>query len=396
MKNRINRRAFLGATLGASLAGVGTLTRAQDGQPAAPQQETKPPVPPQDSLPTNLHTALAVPRTGIGMPGPWPGIVAAVSSETATKNRMPVAETVNAMFAAGMKALAGSNDPRDAWATLFAPQDRIGIKVNPVGPKLVQTTHEVVRAVIANLEAIGVARANIAIWDRLQPMLDDAGFTTANYPGIECLGIARQVTENGVTTWLGDDRMDKSVFYEFPLETAYEGEDVYNQINTGHHSYYTNLLTRRFDKVINLPVPKDNGPTFTICMKNMAYGSLSNVRRGHQMGGRFIAEACAFPPIRDKVVLNIVDGLRACYKGGPEGVAAAVWPLNTLYFATDPVAADAVVRDVIAAKQTASGVEMNERWQRSRAAFDTWLPRAENLGLGVFRNRPIDLRSITV
>lgn len=395
MSEVVTRRSFLGAAAGIPFAGLSAVL-VPGCQQAPPAQESGAPASPQDTLPSNLHAALSVPRAGIGMPGPWPGVVASISSPDATRNRRPVPEVVKTMLDAGMGMLAATHDAREAWETLFTPQDRIGIKVNPVGPRLVQTTHEVVRAVIDALEEIGVPRAHIAIWDRLQPMLDDAGFTAENFPGIECIGFIRRDTAGGIETWYGDDMMDHSVYYEFPLEALHEADEVHNQINTGHRSYYTTLLTQRFDKVINMPVPKDNGASFTVCFKNLAYGALSNVRRGHEFGGRFMAEACAFPPIRDKVVLNVIDGLRACYMGGPSGVSAGVWPHNTLYFATDPVAADSVTRDMIVAKQDEAGLVLNGDQQRERALFDTWLPWAENLGLGVYRSRPLDLRSATL
>jgi len=49
-------------------------------------------------------------------------------------------------------------------------------------------------------------------------------------------------------------------------------------------------------------------------------------------------EVTAAPWIRDKLVLNVLDGLRGQYDGGPMPAAAFVYPYHTLYFATDPFA----------------------------------------------------------
>jgi uncharacterized protein (DUF362 family) len=46
------------------------------------------------------------------------------------------------------------------------------------------------------------------------------------------------------------------------------------------------------------------------------------------------------PVIREKVVLHIVDGVRASYHGGPGGKPRYIWEHKTMYFGTDPVALD--------------------------------------------------------
>jgi len=47
----------------------------------------------------------------------------------------------------------------------------------------------------------------------------------------------------------------------------------------------------------------------TCCLKNLSYGSISNTSRLHKLWMHSVAEPCAFPVLRDKVVLNVVDGL---------------------------------------------------------------------------------------
>ena len=58
------------------------------------------------------------------------------------------------------------------------------------------------------------------------------------------------------------------------------------------------------------------------------------------------------PVIRRKTVLNILDGTKGLYHGGP-GIMRNkyVWKHKTAYFATDPVALDVVCRDVIDAQR---------------------------------------------
>ena len=76
---------------------------------------------------------------GQGMPGPYPGQVIRVHSESSID---PAADQVNApvvkqMIAAGMKTLTGDARPEDAWARFITPKDVVGIKVNCSGaPKI--------------------------------------------------------------------------------------------------------------------------------------------------------------------------------------------------------------------------------------------------------------------
>jgi hypothetical protein len=127
----------------------------------------------------------------------------------------------------------------------------------------------------------------------------------------------------------------------------------------------------------------------------MAYGSTSNTGRGHKIYNRFIAEACCFPPIRDKTVLNIVDGLRAIYKSGPGAVSRYIWNANTIYVATDPVACDLIGWEKVFAKQVGEGVGQMEDWKSKLEKHD-WLARAEKLGLGVLARDKINHRRLAL
>lgn len=61
------------------------------------------------------------------------------------------------------------------------------------------------------------------------------------------------------------------------------------------------------------------------------------------------------PVIRNKVVLNILDGVKGVYHGGPGARPEFVWEHHTMYFATDPVALDHVGWTKIDEKRLAVG-----------------------------------------
>ncbi len=86
----------------------------------------------------------------------------------------------------------------------------------------------------------------------------------------------------------------------------------------------------------------------------------------------------AAPVLRDKLALNITDGLRAQYDGGPDKNAQFVYDNHSLYFATDPFALDMLCHQEINAKRKEMGVTVNES-----PRITEYLRYAESLGLGV-------------
>jgi hypothetical protein len=106
---------------------------------------------------------------------------------------------------------------------------------------------------------------------------------------------------------------------------------------------------------------KDHGATgVTGCLKNIAYGSFSNVARTHDKGVSHTLTAvgtlAAVEPLRSRTVLQIMDGLRAVWHGGPFAPTQRFlfFPRQIL-FGTDPVAIDRLLLDVIDDKRKAEG-----------------------------------------
>lgn len=401
----LSRRGFMRSVVGGSLAAGAALTipgvlSAQEDQEAdsTGRQTAKPeaPKPPkEDEVKTNIGLVEQTPRTANSMPGPFPGVVCEVTHPRVVQDMKVDPAAAAAMLAAGMTSLTGAKDPREAWARFFTSKDRVGIKINPIGGKLLSNSHELVREIIVSLEGIGVPRKQIVLWDRREEQMIETGFTAAEYPGITCLGTEYMVREEEREIWKGMDRLDQSVFYEFDIEGKYDEETLPYMLNGGTKSYFTKILTEMVDKVINVPVLKNAGPSVTLCLKNMAFGATSNTGRGHAIWNRYIAEVCAFPPVRDKTVLNIIDGFRGCYEGGPAALARYIWNANTLWVSTDPVAADRIGWEMIFAKRIKEGIAQPEDWDKGLKRVNK-LERAERLGLGVFDRGSIDHRKIAL
>jgi len=378
----VTRREFV--KLGTATAVAGGIVL---GVPSfSDAQERTPPATPE----TNINDFTKVPKGKYALPGPFPGRVVQVKDTRSFVNEKFDGTIIGEMFEHGVRTLTGK-DMKASFALFFEPGDTVGIKVNPVGPPLINTRPELADAVIKWLVDNKVPKSNIVIWDRFDYMLKDAGFTAARFPGVAVEGL--QTMDETGNTWKGPDgnhvslnNFDKDVFYfakgivgknvrGYKDDEFYLNQHVYN----GEYSYFGKLLTKRLTKIVNLAAYKNTGAGVSMATKNMGYGSLCNTGRLHApLFFNVCTEVLAAPVVRDKLVLNVTDGLRAQYDGGPDKNAQFVYDNHSLYFATDPFALDMVCHRQIVEKRKAMGVATNEN-----PRFTEYLHYAERLGLGV-------------
>ena len=386
----VSRRNFLrlagaGATVMASAPLIQAATQVSE---KSEQQQTKPS--------TNIADALKVPRSEKSMPGLFPGSVVVVKNSRSVSENAIVEAEVYDMIAKSLLALTGEKKLKKAWKNFVAPGERIGLKVNPVAGKMLSTSHEVTRAVIAQLEECGIDRSQLTIWDRREFELTDAGFTAENYPGIKIVG-TEQMDKNGLYygsdgKLYGEHMIDKEWYYWADVEGEYDEYTMPYMVNGGKYSYYTRILTKDLDKVINIPILKNAGNTVTLALKNLAFGSISNTGRLHaQLWNETCAEVCAFAPVRDKVVLNIVDGIKGCFNGGPGANPQFFCNYNTIITGTDPVSVDRIGYDIVLAKRIAEGLQK----EGSPKALE-FMIQAEKLSLGVADREKIKLQEINL
>lgn len=379
----VTRRNFL--KFGAA-AGTGLVL----GTPSLWSQETKKPEQPARTK-TNIDEALKIPRKKYSLPGAFPGKVVEVHNPEAMANEKPNAEIITVMVEKGLRQLTGK-DLNESFKLFFKKKDIVGIKVNPVGAGLISTRLEVVDAIIAWLVANGMKKKNIVIWDRFDYMLTEAGFTKETYPGIGIEGLQTmdEAAQEGKTeddshwlkpdgTHISADNFDRNVYYwadvDGPKDKPYLNQHVFNE----KYSYYGKLLTQKLTKIINVPVFKNTGNGISMATKNLGYGAVCNTARLHKpLFFDVCTEVLAFPVIRDKLVLNITDGLRAQYDGGPGPNANFTYFFNTLFFATDPFALDLTCHNLLVQKRKDMNVNVNES-----PRFTEYLRYAEKLGLGI-------------
>lgn len=379
----MDRRGFLRVSaLGVSALAAGMVR----GQQSAPAPAVSP-----GTVATNVDAVRDIPKTGSSMPGRYPGRVVKLDTGNACRDGVVSRESAREAVARGMLALTGETDLARAWQQFVTPDDVVGVKLNPIGGLLLSNRLEVVEAIVEGLVLAGLERNRILLWDRRLFQLHEAGFTPDRFPGVQIVGTEvrgpnGEFFDGEGRLWSRDNLDYQALPYVADLEGRYNRDTLPYMINEGTHSYFSRLVTRVCTKVINVPVLKNAGNSVTLCLKNLSFGSLSNTARLHAIWARAVSEPCAFPCLRDKVVLNIVDGFRACYDGGPGANPAFIYDANLMLFGTDPVAVDTVGYEVVLAERVAREVVRGDH-PRGRE----FLGVAADLGLGITDREGITL-----
>jgi Domain of unknown function (DUF362) len=289
-----------------------------------------------------------------GMPGPYPGKVVSVKSARCLNEtgEQINAEVVREMMERGMRELTGEAKTIDAWRRFIGPDDIVGIKANVNGYPWVFSSHSVVAEVVRNLLAIGLKPSQVYVYDRFQDQLD-----RVNYPPHLPQGVNYFAAEGR------NRRLDNSNYDQL----TYVEADLFGEEDT--RSNMIKLISQKFTKIINIPNMKDHGATgATGCLKNIAYGGFSNVARTHYKGishtYSFVGTLASVEPIRSRTVLQIMDGLRGVWHGGPFArTRTYVFFPKQMMFATDPVAVDRLLLDIIDNERKARGAI--SIWDRS-------------------------------
>jgi uncharacterized protein (DUF362 family) len=262
---------------------------------------------------------------------------------------------VRSMIEKGMMELTGAPSPVEAWRFFFDPGDVVGLKLNPVGRPAVISSPEVVLEIIEGLKSAGVRTNNIVAYDRYKREFLDAGFDKWLPDGVRWT----YGTDQPHPLQLDMEMYDPDQYVEMPL--VLPRADASNP----HHrrSYLSKFITKDVNKLVNVCVLKHHQSAgVTLALKNLSHGLVNNVSRSHSSStlntcGTFIPNIVDHHIIRQKNVLNILDGVLGAYHGGPGGkVQKYAWEHNTMYLATDPVALDKTGWKVIDAKRAEVGM----------------------------------------
>lgn len=296
----------------------------------------------------------AAPQHSPGMPGPYPGRVIAVEHSECIVSGVYQPQPVKQMIDRGMTSLTGAPTAQDAWRSLFTKGDVVGIKVSPVGGPGLCSDISVMHSIMDGLNQAGVPDSSIVIFNRYREEAVDCGMDKWVRPGARFAAASPRYDN----VQLDMDGYDANHFME--LAIVKPGDDPNNP--RSRRSYVAKVVTTQVNKVINLPVLKHHQSAgVTITLKNMSHGFVNNVNRSHMTPtanacGIFIPSVVSLPIIRQKVVLHIVDAVRASYHGGPSGKPQFIWEPKTMFFGTDPVSLDKTGLKVIDAKRREVGM----------------------------------------
>jgi hypothetical protein len=389
----MNRRSFLGL-----IAAACARAPASQGVSAAATSR-------QSAMPRFRIVTRYVPSAVPGMPGPYPGRVVSVASEKCVDVTTGAAndDVVREMMARGMRTLTGAASTGDAWRKFFNPSDVVGIKVNCGGHPHCVSAYEIVVETIRQLAGVGVPPTQVFLYERFQNQLDEVNYAPHVPDGVRIVA-AERANRN-----VDNSGYDPATY----LEADFFGED-------DTRSNMMRLVSERLTKIINIPNVKDHGAAgVTGCLKNVAYGSFSNVARTHQRGKSYtssmVGTLASIEPLRSRTVLQIMDGLRGVWHGGPFArTTRYVFYPRRILFGTDPVAIDRLLLDIIDEKRHAEGaISIWDRSPASLKADDTrardadpnvniiirepgHVEYASTLGLGVYDRSKIRVDDVTV
>ena len=320
-------------------------------------------------------------------------------------------------------ATTGKESAAAGWRSLVEPKDIVGIKISAAGGASGGTHKAVVEAIVDGLEAAGVPRANILVWDRDAEDLHAAGYLARDErtPTLDCNVLAvepkfgydaKRVFRSPV---LGKLIWGDLLFVGSPVpadlglhdEIDPQGRGMIETVrpsspaaapvnnpaaapgtkknvrdeNLSTESHYCTILSRRVTKVVNVPVYADNIYTgIGGALYNITIPNVDNWRRlvaAPRYGAGAIPEIYSDPEVGGKVVLNIVDGLVAQIAGAPTFQPLYAKHHATLYASRDAVALDAtLLRQLETWRKEAQLPALGEMAGHVQAAGDAGLGNA--------------------
>ena len=375
--------------------------------------------------------------------------VVSVAAEDMLKGERYNPEAVHRAFTAGLKEMTGENSLEKAWASMFSPDDVVGVKINCLGAPKISSSLETIHETVAGLKSAGIKENNIIIWDRRDSEFRRTGLkVNKSTEGVRIHGtsthrestavwvegydrnmyisledgtikkyrelMTQNFTEEGThrdifnsVAWLwmliqqGNpkaqkysqeirelyaDYSDREGAKRIAEEIADEFNDV--TIEDEEKSFFSNIVTKGITKLINIPVLKHNEDSgVTWAAKNIALGVTTNKIRFHiDYCTTAIPEILSHPCMKDKMVLHIGEAAKISTKCV---LGAQLAFDNRLFFSADPVAMDRIGLDILEEKRI-------EQKMEPIRDISTHIAACAKKGLGTDDLTMIDLRELHV
>ncbi len=279
-------------------------------------------------------------------------VVVVRSTKVWTPAGDPDPAVVTRMFDRGFALLGNGTDGRSTAASLFNPDDRVGIKINTIGGRAISTRPEVALSLAGWLAKSRLQEKNLFIWDRTTRELRGAGYApAAGRSGVRVFG----TDADGV---------------------GY-GTDLVAHLGVG--SLFSKIQTEFATASISLAILKDHGLAgVTAGMKNY-FGAIHNPNKYHDTHcDPFVAEVFDTPPVKSRHRLTILDALVVQFHKGPSYHARWAGKFGGFVFSLDPVAADRVGWTIIERLRASAGLPALQDEGRAPG----YLATAEKMGLG--------------
>lgn len=286
------------------------------------------------------------------------------------------------VFNRALMALTGRATLREAWLSFIRPSDRIGVKISTSGLGNYGSTPAVIGVILDGLRQAGVPMERVIVWDRAPAAMTAAGFAPgrgaggwrnlAVFPGLGYDPDVFYFNEVvGQLIWGDHEFRGRSFDVAAMLDVAdpkgaadraRPKREVVASAQTSNRSYFSRIITREVDKIINVAAMSDH-PDVGLhgCLASLALAAVDNYRRflGRGIhGDPALAELWEHDALRGKVVLNVMDGLVAQFAGGPTFTPNYAQPAGVLMLSRDPVAIDAMA------------LERLERWRAERQVVE--------------------------
>jgi len=257
---------------------------------------------------------------------------------------------------ASVQRLTGKTQATGAWKALFAPSDRVVIKINCLAGRALSSHRELIEALVLGIQEAGVGASQITVFERTAREMQRAGYDP-------------RARLHGVRVIATDMKGLSDTGYEREIRTA-----------RSVGSCFSRVLTRGKTAVVSVPVLKDHDLAgVTLGMKNF-FGVIHTPNKYHDNHcDPFIADLNSSPLIRDKLRLVVCDALQAQCHAGPNFSPAWAWKYSGVLVSSDPVALDAVGAKLIEDQRRAKGLPSLAEAKRP----PTWIRTAAGLGLGV-------------
>jgi len=244
---------------------------------------------------------------------------------------------VEGLLDQAMASLTGETTVTGAWSQLFRPNDRVGVQLD-VG---VLPVHQaLIEAVIRRLTHAGVSPGNIIIYAGEESALFYAGFDLRqDSDGVRVMGTDAEGFRGGLS-----------------------------RIVLDYCTAIINLARLRVDPQIGVSGALAN------CLAAVPHVERQRLQRAPEN----LAAAAARPTLRRKTKLHILDALRPAYQASQPSEPPQTWLYRGVLVAYDPVALDAVGREILLEKHQ----EANEGACQLESPVTYLQPASERYRLG--------------